>query len=212
MNNPKLTITIRHTAQATWDTIAAMVGMPIGSEIDVTMKDGSVVTFQLAADNVYGDHKAFVSKDCVLDERVMNDEWTNAGGWAESKMRSATMKELLELLPDELREIIVPRKITQEIRGETFESEDLIWVPSYTEVVGPDGWGAKADENDVHFPLFSSERACVKQDRDHLETLWWWLRSPGTDGTSAFCSITASGSSDINSANSSRGVAFGFLI
>lgn len=122
------------------------------------------------------------------------------------------MKKLLELLPDELREIIVPRRIRQNIHGKKVGSEDLIWIPSYTEVVGPNGWGARADVDDVHFPLFDSERARVKQDRAGKETTCWWLRSPDTGNTTNFCIITTSGSSYYNSASTSYGVAFGFLI
>ena len=164
------------------------------------------------ANDVYGGHKAFVSKDCVLDEAPMNHEWTNDGGWVESDMRNRTMKKLLELLPDELREIIVPRQIRQNIHDKKVGSEDLIWIPSYTEVVGPNGWGARADVDDVHFPLFDSERARVKQDHAGKETTWWWLRSPPTGNTTTFYGITASGSSGSNGADSSYGVAFGFLI
>lgn len=207
---PKLSVmTTRHT---TWETIRDMEDLPIGSEVEITLKDGSTVVFQLAATNVYGAGKAFVTKDCVGDDAVMNEHWTNDGGWPESRLRNVTMKQLLELLPDDLREIIIPRAISQEIRGKLFEGEDLIWVPSYTEVVGPDGWGAKADINDIHFPLFSSERARSKQDRLHQETVWWWLRSPYAGNATAFYSITTSGSSNIGYAINSYGVAFGFLI
>ena len=197
---------------ATWEDIRDMENLPIGSELEIVLKDGSTVVFQLAANDVYGGHKAFVSKDCVLDEAPMNHEWTNDGGWGESDMRNRTMKKLLELLPDELREIIVPRQIRQNIHDKKVGSEDLIWIPSYTEAVGPNGWGARADVDDVHFPLFDSERARVKQDRAGKETTWWWLRSPNTGSTTAFYFITTSGSSINASANYSCGVAFGFLI
>lgn len=209
-NTPKLSI--KSTRFATWETIRDAEWPPIGSEVEVTLKDGTPVVFQLAANDVYGGHKAFVSKDCILDEAPMNHEWTNDGGWVESDMRNRTMKKLLELLPDELREIIVPRQIRQNIHDKKVGSEDLIWIPSYTEVVGPNGWGARADVNDVHFPLFDSERARVKQDRAGKETTWWWLRSPHTGSTTHFCGITASGSSSHDNAITSYGVAFGFLI
>lgn len=209
-NTPKLSI--KSTRFATWETIRDAEWPPIGSEVEVTLKDGTPVVFQLAANDVYGGHKAFVSKDCILDEAPMNHEWTNDGGWVESDMRNRTMKKLLELLPDELREIIVPRQIRQNIHDKKVGSEDLIWIPSYTEVVGPNGWGARADVNDVHFPLFDSERARVKQDRAGKETTWWWLRSPATGTATTFYSIATSGSSNAVSAPNSYGVAFGFLI
>lgn len=210
-NTPKLSI--KTTRFATWETIRDMETLPIGSEVEIKLKDGTQAVFQLAATDVYGGHKAFVAKDCILDEAPMNHKWTNDGGWVESDMRNRTMKKLLELLPDELREIIVPRQIRQNIHDKKVGSEDLIWIPSYTEVVGPNGWGARADVDDVHFPLFDSERARVKQDRAGKETTWWWLRSPNTGGATYFYSITASGSSNYaNSANYSCGVAFGFLI
>lgn len=208
-NNPRICFMCQN--DTTWENLRSR-SLPVGSELEIVLKDGSTVVFQLAANDVYGGHKAFVAKDCILDEAPMNHEWTNDGGWVESDMRNRTMKKLLELLPDELREIIVPRQIRQNIHDKKVGSEDLIWIPSYTEVVGPNGWGARADVDDVHFPLFDSERARVKQDRAGKETTWWWLRSPNTGYTTTFYSITTSGSSGNNSAGNSYGVAFGFLI
>ena len=208
-NNPRICFMCQN--DTTWENLRSR-SLPVGSELEIVLKDGSTVVFQLAANDVYGGHKAFITKDCILDGAPMNHEWTNDGGWAESDMRNRTMKKLLELLPDDLREIIVPRVIRQEIRSRSFESEDLIWVPSYTEVVGPEGWGARADVDDTHFPLFDSERARIKQDPAGQETIWWWLRSPHTGSTTAFYNITTSGSSSGNYANNSCGVAFGFLI
>lgn len=208
-NNPRICFMCQN--DTTWENLRSR-GLPVGSELEIVLKDGSTVVFQLAANDVYGGHKAFVSKDCVLDEAPMNHEWTNDGGWVESDMRNRTMKKLFELLPDELREIIVPRQIRQNIHDKKVGSEDLIWIPSYTEVVGPNGWGARADVDDVHFPLFDSERARVKQDRAGKETTWWWLRSPNTGVATTFYSITPSGSSYNSFAYASYGVAFGFLI
>ena len=208
-NNPRIRFMCQN--DTTWENLRSR-GLPVGSELEIVLKDGSTVIFQLAANDVYGGHKAFVSKDCVLDEAPMNHEWTNDGGWIESDMRNRTMKKLLELLPDELREIIVPRQIRQNIHDKKVGSEDLIWIPSYTEVVGPNGWGARADVGDVHFPLFDSERARVKQDRAGKETTWWWLRSPYTGVAAYFYYITTSGSNTNGSASNAYGVAFGFLI
>ena len=208
-NNPRICFMCQN--DTTWENLRSR-SLPVGSELEIVLKDGRTVVFQLAANDVYGVHKAFVSKDCVLDEAPMNHEWTNDGGWVESDMRNRTMKKLLELLPDELREIIVPRQIRQNIHDKKVGSEDLIWIPSYTEVVGPNGCGARADVDDVHFPLFDSERARVKQDRAGKETTWWWLRSPHTGNATYFCHITAGGSSSSSGASYSYGVAFGFLI
>lgn len=88
-------------------------------------------------------------------------------------------------LPDELREMIVPRRIVQTMDGERLESEDKLWLPSFTEIFGKEGaedW-APADTDETQLELFSTERSRVKE-RPGNSTWWYRLRSPyGGDST-----------------------------
>lgn len=81
----------------------------------------------------------FLLKDCMKDEHGMNKRMTNKGGWRDSEMRLWLNETIIHMLPDELREMIVPRRIVQTMDGERLESEDKLWLPSFTEMFGKEG-------------------------------------------------------------------------
>ena len=141
----------------------------------------------------------------------MNDDWTNEGGWPECKMRTETMQQILDLLPDDLLEAIQMRAIRQRLRGEILASEDKIWLPSLLEITGKD-YDLDVDLDDVHFELYKTERDRVKELGDTGETAWYWLRSPNPSNSYDFMTVTASGSSYSSEASNAYGVAFGFLL
>lgn len=53
----------------------------------------------------------------------MNKEWTNKGGWKDCKMREYLNSEILALLPDELVEMLSPKKTIQIQNGATLECD-----------------------------------------------------------------------------------------
>ena len=117
------------------------------------------------------------------------------------------------MLPDELREMIVPRCIVQTMDGERLESEDKLWLPSFTEMFGKEGvedW-APADTNETQLELFSTERSRVKE-RPGNGTWWYWLRSPYGGNSTSFCNVNRSGNANYTDASRANGVAFGFCL
>ena len=204
------TVITKSAATSSWEKIRE-ADYPVGTIITDTLKDGTPVTFEIAAADVYGAKKAIVLSDCLPGEQRMNVDWTNKGGWPASEMRNKRMEEIFNLLPDELQAIIVPRTIKQRIGGKIVESVDKVWLPSATEMFGEGAWGTDADVDDVHFPLYSTEKSRVKE-LPGRGTWWYWLRSPYTGSSYNFYSVTASGSSYANGAYIAYGVAFGFLI
>lgn len=202
------TITTKTTTESAWDKIKEMP-LAIGTEITDTLKDGTPITFEVAALDIYGAKKVLVCKDCLPEEHVMNKRLTNKGGWKGCAMRKH-MSEVLELLPDDLKAAITPRTIKQKLDGEVVECEDLIWLLSYTEVAGADNWRAEADVDDQHFPLYQTEKSRVKECADH-GTWFWWLRSPVSSSATTFAIVYGNGSAN-GTASSSYGVCFGFLL
>lgn len=203
------TITTKTTTESAWDKIREMP-LAIGTEITDTLKDGTPITFEVAALDIYGAKKVLVCKDCLPEEYVMNKRLTNRGGWKASAMRKH-MAEILEQLPDDLKAAIVPRTIKQKLDGEVVECEDLIWLLSSTEVAGVGSWCSDWDVDDQYFPLYATEKARVKECAHH-GTWFWWLRSPCAASAANFSYVYTYGTLNYVSATGSYGVAFGFLL
>lgn len=120
---------------------------------------------------------------------------------------------IIHMLPDELWEMIVPRRIVQTVGGERLESEDKLWLPSFTEMFGKEGaedW-APADTDETQLELFSTERSRVKE-RPGNGTWWYWLRSPYGSDSTCFCTVNSNGGAGYGNAGHAFGVAFGFCL
>ena len=128
-------------------------------------------------------------------------------------MRLWLNETIIHMLPDELREMIVPRRIVQAMDGERLESEDKLWLPSFTEMFGKEGaedW-APADTDETQLELFSTERSRVKE-RPGNGTWWYWLRSPRGSYSARFCCVYSYGDATYGNASDACGVAFGFCL
>lgn len=205
---PKVSLIKKQESETTWEDIVANKDkLCIGDEVRCQLKDGKVVYAVVTAINPYGDNQvAFVFKDCIGEDQVMNDEATNKGGWRDCEMREYVNTEILALLPDDLKSVIKPRTIKQSLQGEDCESTDSLWLLSYTEVFGGD---YSVDVGDVHFPLFDTEGSRVKMNEEG-STWCYWLRS--ALNTNTFRSVNSNGSYDSDDASYSSGVALGFLV
>ena len=202
----KFTVAIEETLDAIANSINRG-DIDVGEELSFTLKDGTDVTFVVAHLNPYGENEAvLVLKDCLPERHVMNEEWTNEGGWRDSDMRKYLREKVYPLLPDDLKAHIKTRLIVQNHNGEELRSEDDIWLLSRTEVFGGEN---SVDVGDVHFDLFSDERSRVKQING--ETAWYSLRSPWSSNTANFAIVATTGDEYSNGASSSNGVSFGFL-
>ena len=205
------------TSEIEWNTIKKAQAdgklqelFQLGDELDITLKTGEELTVQVADTK---EHMRFVLKDCMKDEHGMNKKMTNEGGWRDSGMRLWLNETVFHMLPDELQEIIVPRRIAQTMDGETLESEDKLWLPSFTEMFGKEkakDW-APADTNETQMELFTTERSRVKEMPGE-GTWWYWLRSPCGSNSAFFCFVNSGGYANYNFASYGSGVAFGFCL
>ena len=158
------------TSEIEWNTIKKAQAdgklqelLQVGDELDITLKTGEELTVQAVGTTERG--LIFLLKDCMKDEHGMNKRMTSKGGWRDSEMRLWLNETIIRMLPDELREMIVPRRIVQTMDGERLESEDKLWLPSFTEMFGKEGaedW-AQADTDETQLELFSTERSRVKE-------------------------------------------------
>lgn len=173
--------------RASWSELSAAIRrgesarfISVGDSIPITLKNGKQVVAVAAHENPYWENSmAFVLADCLDDAHRMNPTHTNRGGYPASEMRKYLTEEILPLLPDELVAVLKPRKIIQNFAGQRYECEDLLTIPSYTEVFGRGNGIGDTDSGDVHFDLFKTQKSRVKGIGN--ETRYWWLRSPVFD-------------------------------
>ncbi len=147
----------------------------------------------------------------------MNPTNTNAGGWRDSDMRRYA-QQVFELLPDDLRAVIVPTKIVQVLNGERIECEERLFCLSRTQVFGNDGNERlkTMEPEDSQLDIYKRRRNRVKEygnDSRNPRYCYWWLRSPYTGNTTYFNYVYSEGAGN-NSyhASNSIGVCFGFCI
>lgn len=103
------------TSEIEWNTIKKAQAdgklqelLQVGDELDITLKTGEELTVQAVGTTERG--LIFLLKDCMKDEHGMNKRMTNKGGWRDSEMRLWLNETIIHMLPDELREMIVPRR------------------------------------------------------------------------------------------------------
>lgn len=111
------------TSEIEWNTIKKAQAdgklqelLQVGDELDITLKTGEELTVQAVGTTERG--LIFLLKDCMKDEHGMNKRMTSKGGWRDSEMRLWLNETIIRMLPDELREMIVPRRIVQTMDGE----------------------------------------------------------------------------------------------
>ena len=210
-------ITRSYESKSRWADIAKQIAagnngyLNVGDSIRCVLKDGTEATFDVLALNPYQPNSVVLGFRDLHWEMVVNEERTNAGGWRDCKMRKDFAETILPLLPDDLVEAIIPRRIVQRIGGSEFESVDKIWAPSYTELFGTDrGTDRTGDVGDVQFEFFKSKKNRIKFFKDDVN--YWWLRSPYATISTHFWYVNSNGGMNHNGAYNSLGVCPCFII
>ena len=150
-------------------------------------------------------------KNLMDGDFEMNLTNTNEGGWGKSRMRTVYMERVFKLLPEELRNIIVPvKKCTSAGGGSTdiTVSEDKLFLFSLAEIYSQRGI-SKSDNSNIsgnadtyqeegtqyeYFkellgdadPYDDNEEIIKRKANGGGAAYNWWLRSPNIGGTS-FC-------------------------
>lgn len=130
-----------------------------------------------------------LSEDGV-SEQAMNATGQLVGGWEESTLRPWMNQSLIGELPSEVSDLIVAVEKTTNPPAGTGEvgqdvTEDKLWVPSYSEVVGEPGSGSNRyglyESEGPQYQLFSDLGVTWAQPSPELVIPsggYWWLRSP----------------------------------
>ena len=178
----------------------------------------------------------FMFKDAETSH-AMNETDTNSGGWESSDMRAWLDSSWKPMLPEDLRDAIVPvDKLTNNVG--TADSADVVtvtsdelWLFSGRELNGYIDWYASDDMNpacdDVlnaegeQYQLFRDTNVVSGSPNPILERVdwgdkktFWWQRSAGPAGTTDFRSVLQKGDpgNQGSGASNEYGVIPGFCI
>ena len=217
--------------EASWQQIAqnAETGQAntiwnVGDEITFNLKDGNPLTMQIIGFNhddlSDGSGKAgitFGMKNLYYSTYPMNDSNTNAGGWEECKMRTSTIQEILNNLPDELQSVIklVNKKATAGRQStDIVISQDKLWLYSGVELDGTTSSGYKDEGTQYEYwTSHNTNSDRIKKSNNGTGSAGnYWLRSPYTSYPVNFRSVRSDGYVDISSADNSYGLCFCFCI
>ena len=142
---------------------------------------------------------ALMLLDQYVDERPMNEERSNRGGWESSDLRAFLLDNLDELIPGDLFE-----------RLGHFENGDNVRIPMLGEMV--DDVPSWAEHQDAEqWPLMKDKRNQIAFHKDGRWD-WCWCMDKDTESATSFCDVSADGDADYYSASNSGGVRPAFLI
>lgn len=151
----------------------------------------------------------FQLHDCYADTKQMNSSNTNSGGWTSCAMRQTHLPAILALMPTEVQNGIreVNKLTSAGSQSSTINTTaDKLFLLSEVEIFGSTTYSAAGEG--TQYDYYKAGNSKVKK-RDG-SAAHWWERSPTGRYSTRFCYVYSSGSADYISANSARGVAFGF--
>ena len=180
--------------------------LPSGTEFPVQFANGERNVLVVCRDR---DHTYLVAKYLMAEPFAMNGIWTNEGGWPACRMREH-VQSIYDMLPEDIRKVIVPMHIRQTTQGEVVECDDLAFLLSTVNVFGNDAWAPETDCDDSQIDIFRETAVRIKKIPGASSASWWWLRSARDD--SNFYYVNTDGSTGDYFAYFEGGVAVGFCI
>ena len=215
----------------------------VGDEREETLITGEKITLVLLGfgqDEKVSGGKVNMTiglKNLMDGDFEMNLTHTNEGGWEKSRMRTVYMERVFKLLPEELRNIIVPVKKSTSAGGGSTDitvSEDKLFLFSLAEIYSQRGI-SKSDNSNIsgnadtyqeegtqyeYFkellgdadPYDDNEEIIKRKANGGGSTSSWWLRSPYIGSTTYFRLVNNNGYVTSYSAGITYGVCFGFCV
>ncbi len=215
----------------------------VGDEREETLITGEKITLVLLGfgqDEKVSGGKVNMTiglKNLMDGDFEMNLTHTNEGGWEKSRMRTVYMERVFKLLPEELRNIIVPVKKSTSAGGGSTDitvSEDKLFLFSLAEIYSQRGI-SKSDNSNIsgnadtyqeegtqyeYFkellgdadPYDDNEEIIKRKANGGGSAYYWWLRSPYIGSTTYFRLVYYNGSVNGNGAGNTYGVCFGFCV
>ena len=147
----------------------------------------------------------------------MNNTNTNSGGWQGSLMRKNVMPLLKSAFPADLQAVIKPSTIftTQgDGNGACTATEDDVFLLAEYEVFGTRKYASSQEPNYLkQYSYYSAGNSKVKYKHSETGTASGWLeRSPHSDTSTIFCSVSPGGGASTCYASMSFGVSPAFKV
>ena len=173
-----------------------------------------------------GVHIAFTDAEYGYEHRPssyfnMNNENSNRGGWANSRMRTTTIPAFKACLPSELQAALkTVTKYSDNTGGGsdtasyvTATTDDIFLLAEW-EVFGARKYANSAEQNyQAQYAYYSAGNSRVRYFHSHLDTgASWRLRSVHADASSGFCVVGTSGNVSGSGASYSRGFSPAFCV
>ena len=154
---------------------------------------------------------SFQLVDCLNQTQQMNTSNTNTGGWNGSAMRGR-MSTYKSQLPAALRNVIKTVKKKSGTGGGsssgTQQTNDDLFLLSEIEIFGTTTYSVAGEG--TQYEWYKAGNSRIKKVNGSASG--WWERSPHSGNTARFCIVDSSGDANVNSADVSRGVSFGFCV
>ncbi|HJA29198.1 MAG TPA: zinc-ribbon domain-containing protein [Candidatus Olsenella pullicola] len=142
----------------------------------------------------------FIAED-PLDSLPM-DSGEDATSWEDTSLRAYLEDEGVDLLPEELADVTVAvNKTTNPVQGRGSQqvvTEDVLWVPSYSELVGKITGGKRMgayESEGEQYQLFEDLGVTWTGGGSAvaLSGSYWWLRSPEVTNSRWFMCVSPDG-------------------
>lgn len=194
----------------------------IGDTKDISVS-GETLTMEIYGfnhDDLHNGGKApitFGTVNLMAKERQMNMSNTNVGSFVGSAMYAYLRDTVLPSLPEEIRSHIktVNKKTSAGNKSSSVKTDAVqIFLFSVNEVAGTQSDSWVSNNEGSQYPVFSNTASRVKKLSNGAGAAqWWWLRSPGLDGSYGFCAVNGGGVvGGSYHASVSYGVCFGFCV
>ena len=191
----------------------------LGDTKTVQLKDGTTIHVRIIGFNHDWDKHdnilpiSFETVEDLNADYVMNDEWTNKGGWQNSKLRKVLNSDIYNLLPDDLKAVIKPCLKETCLGGGSQKigmTSDPLFILSEQEIFGRKIYSIGGEGK--WYDWYRQENSEYGKRKQNGERDWRWERSPFSGNTAFFCGVNGSGNADYDGASYSRGVSFGFCV
>ena len=169
---------------------------------DLTLSDGTVVTVAVAGfrQDARADGSGMAGISFIARESITNRAIDPSGetpAWGETSLFSWLNEDLLDELPDELAEAIVPvTKTSNTLGGPQEETTETLWLPSYSELAGEPVsgsalYGVYTTEGE-QYQLFSDQgiNSMSYGSLALSDGQFWWTRSVDVTGLGGYAAVS----------------------
>lgn len=203
----------RSILRKSWKKISELVAagqVREGDSVYCTLNNGESVEFIITDDS--DDYVRFDSKDCVGGKEVpWNEDGGTEGGYPASDVKEYLETEIWDLLPDDLKDVIVITERKTLVDGKETTFETRVFLPSASEVFDKDDcYGDKGLYEQL--PYYKDRRHRMKRTGLNGEEGNWWVASVHSGHSANACAVSNSGYASTWDASSAARVPVCFRI